>query len=381
MSFTLTRQQLYDLVWSQAMQKIARQVGISDVAIVKRCKIVGVPVPPRGYWNKKQAGRHARQLPLPLRDPSIASTVTIFGTLTDELRPFIKGEPGIEQNEEGIDVLLERFRKRLGTIKGPLTTRIYTAHPVIARLLAGEPQFDAPFERRRLMLLNALFLGLKKVGCGVDAHGAGARELCAYFGDSYIKFSLDALDARSDDFSRNRLRSRPGTAPMGVKISAHDSYKGKTYWSEDEDNRLDDHLTDVAISLATAAEESSRRWRQWQITEEAERRRRLEEESKQRASEAERLSRERIEAAERDRVATLRTHAEQWKAASVIRGFVKAVNFSLSERQSAEALAAWTLWAEKVIADIDPFIGGGIDRSIAEIFALTLGESSASEEP
>lgn len=397
MSFTLTRQQLYDLVWSQAMQKIARQVGISDVAIVKRCKIVDVPVPPRGYWNKKQAGRHASQLPLPPRDPSTAPTVAIFGTLTDELRSLITGEPGIELADESIDVLLERFKKRLGTIKVPLPARIYTAHPVIASLLAtddeiraerkagkfprGETQFDAPFERRRIILLNALFLGLKRVGCGASARGAGARELCAHFGDSYIKFSLDALDARSDEFSQNRLRSSLGTAPMGLKISADHSYKGKTYWSEDEDTRLDDHLTDIVISMATAAEEASRRWRQQQITEEAERRRRLEEETQRRVLEAERLELERIEAAERDRVAALRTYAEQWKAASVIREFVRAVNSYQFVHQSPEALAAWTFWAEKVTAGIDPFSSGMIDRSIVEIFALTLGASSAFKEP
>lgn len=30
MTFTLTREQLYDLVWSKPMQRLAKQIGISD---------------------------------------------------------------------------------------------------------------------------------------------------------------------------------------------------------------------------------------------------------------------------------------------------------------------------------------------------------------
>jgi len=57
MTFTLTREQLYDLVWSEPMQRLAKQIGISDVAIAKHCRKLGVPVPERGHWNKPQVGK------------------------------------------------------------------------------------------------------------------------------------------------------------------------------------------------------------------------------------------------------------------------------------------------------------------------------------
>ena len=40
---TLTRQSLYDLVWSKAMSTLAKDFGISDVALAKRCRAVDVP--------------------------------------------------------------------------------------------------------------------------------------------------------------------------------------------------------------------------------------------------------------------------------------------------------------------------------------------------
>ena len=57
MTFTLTREQLYDLVWSEPMQRRAKQIGISDVAIAKHCRKLGMPVPKRGYRNKLQVGK------------------------------------------------------------------------------------------------------------------------------------------------------------------------------------------------------------------------------------------------------------------------------------------------------------------------------------
>ena len=61
-----SREKLYEEVWSQPVQKLAKQYGVSDVALSKVCKKLAVPVPGRGYWAKKIAGRAtAKRPPLP----------------------------------------------------------------------------------------------------------------------------------------------------------------------------------------------------------------------------------------------------------------------------------------------------------------------------
>jgi len=62
---TLTRQELYDMVWSEPMSSLAKNFGISDVALAKRCRVVDVPIPYRGYWARKAAGQKPAQTPLP----------------------------------------------------------------------------------------------------------------------------------------------------------------------------------------------------------------------------------------------------------------------------------------------------------------------------
>lgn len=44
--------ELKRLVWEIPKSELAQQLGISDVAIAKRCKYLGIPVPARGYWQK-----------------------------------------------------------------------------------------------------------------------------------------------------------------------------------------------------------------------------------------------------------------------------------------------------------------------------------------
>lgn len=52
-----TRKELYDLVWSKPMTKVAAELGVSDVALHKVCKKHRVPAPGRGYWAKLAAGK------------------------------------------------------------------------------------------------------------------------------------------------------------------------------------------------------------------------------------------------------------------------------------------------------------------------------------
>jgi len=57
----LTREELFMLVWERPSQEVARELGISDVALGKRCKKLQVPKPPPGYWAKVRAGKLTRK--------------------------------------------------------------------------------------------------------------------------------------------------------------------------------------------------------------------------------------------------------------------------------------------------------------------------------
>jgi hypothetical protein len=45
----LTREQLYEKVWSQSVSSLAKEMGISDVGLAKICKRHNIPRPGLGY--------------------------------------------------------------------------------------------------------------------------------------------------------------------------------------------------------------------------------------------------------------------------------------------------------------------------------------------
>ncbi len=68
---TLSRQELYELVWSKPVTEVAKEIGLSDVAVAKRCRQVQVPLPPRGYWARVTSGQTPSRPALPkYRDSS-----------------------------------------------------------------------------------------------------------------------------------------------------------------------------------------------------------------------------------------------------------------------------------------------------------------------
>ena len=48
MTHTFSRQELYDLVWSEPKSSLARRLGISDVGLAKACRRANIPVPGLG---------------------------------------------------------------------------------------------------------------------------------------------------------------------------------------------------------------------------------------------------------------------------------------------------------------------------------------------
>lgn len=66
----LTRAALYDLVWSEPVETIARRYKLSGNGLAKICKKHRIPLPPRGYWAKVQHGPKLRRVSLrPARTP------------------------------------------------------------------------------------------------------------------------------------------------------------------------------------------------------------------------------------------------------------------------------------------------------------------------
>ena len=76
---SFTRQELYDLVWSQSMLALSKQYAISDVGLRKMCVRLEIPIPKAGHWAKIQAGKKVKK-------DKLITNVTVDQRVTLRLR-------------------------------------------------------------------------------------------------------------------------------------------------------------------------------------------------------------------------------------------------------------------------------------------------------
>jgi len=77
-STALTRESIYQRVWSQPLTIVAKEVGLTGNALAKICDRLLVPYPARGYWAKQSVGKAPERPPLPPA-PEGDGRVTIGG--------------------------------------------------------------------------------------------------------------------------------------------------------------------------------------------------------------------------------------------------------------------------------------------------------------
>ena len=64
-STPVTREALYELVWSEPMIKVAPRYGVSSSYLARICALLNVPRPQPGYWNKLAVGKAPKKPGLP----------------------------------------------------------------------------------------------------------------------------------------------------------------------------------------------------------------------------------------------------------------------------------------------------------------------------
>ncbi len=70
----ITRETLYDEVWSEPMTTVAQRYDVSSNYLARICEQLSIPRPGRGYWQQLAAGKTVEREPLPEPDPGDETT-------------------------------------------------------------------------------------------------------------------------------------------------------------------------------------------------------------------------------------------------------------------------------------------------------------------
>jgi hypothetical protein len=374
MAHCFTRLELYNLVWSEPMRDIAARLGLSDVGLAKACRNASIPVPPRGYWNRKKAGHKVAAFALPPREPGHPDRVTIGKERYWHYPP----EP-VDENEPDpppptFDEPIEAVRARVekGTDAVHVRKDLTLAHPAIRKLLEKDeqlrekqsqyswrqPVFDTPVQKRRLRILNAIFLALSQQGFSGYTRGDKADEITVNIGQSHVGLELSIVPDKGRSSAKDASAQRRERLRLSLK-SSHGVGAGRTLAEDGDEGPIEGRLRQVVVNLIVMGEEHYRadllHSHKWTL----ERRHQRIEEARKARAEAERKERERIAALEKARVDRLLAEAQALQRAREIRAYVgevKALRASLNPPIPMGAIVAWEQWAMAQADRIDPVL-------------------------
>ena len=186
---TMTREQLYELVWSTPMTHLAKRFGLSDVGLAKICDRHQIPKPPAGHWAKRAFGKAEPQPILPPCSDSALTTIKITPVGQDhpskpstapqavtyeffdlELGKLAEGESRpesqitVSRSLHSPHPLVVRTREALVAAS---KERRYRSDPVLFPYRAdGLPSLDVhvgpPSIERAMRIMDALIKGLEK---------------------------------------------------------------------------------------------------------------------------------------------------------------------------------------------------------------------------
>jgi hypothetical protein len=366
----VTRRTLYEAIWTDPMSLVAKHHGVSDVALAKLCHRAEIPIPPRGYWAKRAAGKSPPQPSLPprgigKRDELAPGKSRYYWERSHSDAEIVAMDvPPVPTFEETVDAVRERAQRLVGYVSRP---RIVT-HPAVLKLLEADevrrdkqakhsytwdaPLFVSRIEQRRLRFINALFVALTRCGCKCSTCGKEARDLYFGVGDQNLSLRFENTDAEE---VRYGMAVPP--IPEGANLSLkHQHWKTpenlRLSWADTKEHKVEEDLTEVAVQVLVAGEWLYRSQLERHRNYIIERKREIEKELRQQQRAAERAERERLARIAKAKRDKLIADATAWREANDIRAFVAAVS------PSPGTDPAWSKWALEEADRLDPTLGG-----------------------
>jgi len=362
----LSRQDLYELVWSEPVHHIAPRFEVSDVWLAKVCRAANIPLPPRGYWAKIRHGKAVTRLPLPRIKPGVSEQVIVRSTFSRPRRPASD----------------DQVKARLSVSSPiPIPDQLRKPHPFVAatqvKAKAERSQDDGRIYVRSQP--GAFFLRVSRDSVGralrllqaiCDEAGRREWEVKSIPADRYreagggtiairrhaypvsIEERTEAIPFTDEDLRRWRAnrpswvqaeqpspheRRRRPTGELALLIpSAWNG--GRARWADGKRSRVEEKLAEffATLEVRAAADEARQR--------DAERAR-IERETQEGLA---RIQKARIERLDRELAAA--------RYAEDVRGYVSRIRerFTEASEDQREHLLAWCEWAEARADRVDP---------------------------
>lgn len=367
----LSRVELYKMVWSEPVWTLANKYGLSDRGLAKICARMEIPVPGRGYWQKRKYGW---QIPVPPLPPLKKSTIKevylkksqepLTSTVNPELHDKISYE---KQPKNKITVtasltdshpLVTKTEKSIRSTKPDLKSIIRPKARGCLDVRVGRDCID-----RAMRIMDTLIKALEARGLRVTISDNKKFATCISVMDEVIEFCLEErlkiLEKKLTPAQKKEqekyswmYRNEYDYIPIGIlslKIKAEGISDTRKIWSDGQKQRLENCLNSFIIGLMKAADK---------IKENRIQREKRELEWQERTRRREALEKMRRE--EEERIKVLDKEVSAWSRSQQIRAYTEAFKIAViklyGEVVPGGKQDKWLTWANKYADRIDPLV-------------------------
>jgi hypothetical protein len=378
---SLTRAELYELVWAEPLNKVAERFGTSGQRLSQICDAHAIARPEQGHWLRLEMGKPVSVQPLEPAPVGVPDIISISPSKRRKEHASAETVPCAPDSSAASTLRVpERLVRPHPLITEWIATREQQARkkeqvydPRLKRLVMPTPLTAA--DRRRFRVADAIFKAVEKQG--VQVRKGERRELLMVRGGEQFTFHLRyRLKRGQRQLTPDELRWRGVDAQKWVyelyetdalvfEIKTWLPRGTRTEWEDSRRATLEQQLDDIVAGIMAAfpALEQLRRERE-------DERRRSEIATRERR---ERENARRLDAA---RFRRLLEQASAWREAELARAFLAALRERLppgSPPVAGVETADWLAWAERKVDEhgrlgSDP---GSILESIAEVTLWT----------
>jgi hypothetical protein len=322
----ISREELYEKVWSTPMQKLAFRFGLSDVGLAKLCKRHHIPVPGRGYWARLQFGQKPKRAALPnlvvdrieivAREKRQAEAMPVIPDRPIPVIELSENHPIANRHVMRIDKSVLRGKKDDRGLPLSRQSRKLPVHVSLESL------------PRALRILECLFNALDSAGCSIEWASPYTSSLNVIVLNEKIGLSISEIIERKqhkitpDEISRQKVEpwltlprwDYTRTGRLKFILQSTEASHLQHIWTDRKKKKLESCVGEMFVCFETTAN-AVKKYRED-----------CAEAARQRADEAKRAAERQREEEEYNRkFEVVSKFAQEWREANKLREFATAL--------------------------------------------------------
>lgn len=349
-TFSLTRQELYEQVWTKPMVTLAKEYSLSDNGLRKICKKYDVPIPPMGHWQKIQFNKKTIKIPLPKKDKE------------EEIKINIKDSKLIANTENLIkNAVAEKIRNNSSLIL-KVADRLNKPDEIIIKTqaniekkkvlesyspLKGTVQTDRGFPSiivspknisRSLRILDNLIKNFRLLGYRIDLRDEGLN-IVAYDDDKmliYIREKSNAVDTTSDYGWKSRDLVANGK--LSVKVHRFGTFE----FADTNKTLVEDQIEKILIKIESEFQKMFKKRQQWKLHDQKQGDLKKIEQAKQKLKED-----------ELNKFTSFYNDAHRLKKFTILKEYY---SFLENQENKTAELQEWLIWAKSKLDWYNPMV-------------------------